>query len=84
MIKSFILLCALTWLTFGYAQVAKENLVEAHGFKVAEPQKEGPKGRSVAGGKFKKKSKSDREPSPKDDHDSEAHSDQVRYWQYQE
>jgi hypothetical protein len=84
MIKSIMLLCALSWVTFSHAYVAKENLAEAETFKVAAPEKDhAPQGRAVAGGKFKKKAtteKSAREPSPADDQESEK----VKYWQYQE
>jgi hypothetical protein len=79
MMKSLILLAALSWVTFSYARtpVAQENMKDVESFKVEKPEQE--RKREVAGGKFKKKEAPKEESMESDDSDSE-----VRYWQYSE
>ncbi len=80
MMKSLILLAALSWVTFSYATpVAQENMKDVESFKVEKSEQEVK--REVAGGKFKKKE------APKSDESTESDSDsdsEVRYWQYSE
>ncbi len=79
MMKSLILLAALSWVTFSYATpVAQENMKDVETFKVEKPEQEVK--REVAGGKFKKKEVEKTE-SPSEESESDS---EVRYWQYSE
>ncbi len=75
MMKSLILLAALSWVTFSYATpVAQENMKDVESFKVEKPVEE--RKREVAGIKKKQVEKTE---STESESDSE-----VRYWQYSE
>jgi hypothetical protein len=76
MMKSLILLAALSWVTFSYATpVAQENMKDVESFKVEKPEQDVK--REVAG--IKKKKEVEKSESPNEETDSE-----VRYWQYSE
>ncbi len=85
MIKNFILLGLLTWVSFSWAKhpVVSESLSDAESYKVEAPVEEQDAQRSVAGEKIKKKKtssvSSEGQGSPATDSDSD-----VRYWQYSE
>lgn len=76
MMKSLILLAALTWVTFSYATpVAQEDMKDVESFKVERPVEE--RKREVAG--IKKKKEVEKTTTEESETDSE-----VRYWQYSE
>ncbi len=87
MVKNFVLLGLLTWVSFSYAKhphhdVAKESLAEAETYKVEKAAPEQEAQRSVAGSKIKKNKAAKGDGAVVDlptDSDSE-----VRYWQYSE
>jgi hypothetical protein len=89
MVKNFVLLALLTWVSFSFAKnphhegmVAKENMAEAETYKVEKAAPEQEAQRSVAGSKIKKNKNAKGDGAVVDlpsDSDSE-----VRYWQYSE
>lgn len=78
MMKNFLLLGLLSWVSFSYAAhpIVQENIAESSKYKVEKPAEESEKARSIAGGKAKKK-------EMKEEHFSESDSE-VQYWQYSE
>ncbi len=89
MVKNFVLLGLLTWVSFSYAKhphhegfVARENMAEAETYKVEKAAPEQEAQRSVAGSKIKKNKDAKGDGAVANlpgDSDSE-----VRYWQYSE
>jgi hypothetical protein len=86
MVKNFILLGLLTWVSFSYAKhpVAQESQGDWEKYKVEKAVEEQDAQRSVAGEKIKKKKKvkvnvEESAETPIGDSDSD-----VRYWQYSE
>ena len=84
MVKNFILLSLLTWVSLTYAKhpVAQESMGDAENFKWESRPQEPELKRTVAGGKTKKKLKGQEE-LPKEQPASVPDSE-VRYWQYSE
>lgn len=89
MVKNFVLLGLLTWVSFSYAKhphhdvvMAKESIAEAETYKVEKAAPEQEAQRSVAGSKIKKNKGANTDGAVAElpsDSDSE-----VRYWQYSE
>ncbi len=87
MVKNFVLLGLLTWVSFSYAKqphhdvVAKESMAEAEIYKVEKAAPEQEAQRSVAGSKIKKNKHGDGDGAVELPSESDS---EVRYWQYSE
>ena len=85
MVKNFILLGLLTWVSFSFARkdnfVVHDSISEAESYKVEKAAPEQEAKRSVAGSKIKKKSKN--LPAEENKEANEIDSE-VRYWEYSE
>jgi hypothetical protein len=85
MLKNFILLGLLTWVSLTFARkddfIVHDSISEAESYKVEKAVPEQEAKRSVAGSKIKKKSKD--LPSDQIEKSSETDSE-VRYWEYSE
>jgi hypothetical protein len=86
MVKNFILLGILSWVSFSYAKdmdhsIVHDSMADAEAYKIEKPTPEQEATRAVAGGKIKKKQevKGDTPTRSEPSEDSE-----VRYWQYSE
>lgn len=85
MVKNFILLGLLTWMSFSFAKspVVHESIADSESYKVEKPVAEQEAERSVAGAKIKKKKKVQGDGAEKVESANEPDSE-VRYWQYSE
>ena len=81
MVKNFMLLLLLTWVSLSHAktEVMPETMNDSASYKVEKPVHEQEVKRDVAGGKIKKRSAPEKAEETNEESDSE-----VRYWQYQE
>jgi hypothetical protein len=89
MIKNFITLLVLTWVSLSYAAekkyfVVKDSMAEAENYKVEKPSPEQDAQRSLAGSKIKKKKANDGDEPQKMMKSTEESDSEVRYWQYSE
>jgi len=85
MSKLFLLFILSTWagVTLSKEMVAKENLDEAHLYKLDKGIKEAVNKRSLAGEKIKK-NKNKPNQDENDEFNSEDFDSEVRYWEYSE
>lgn len=86
MVKNFILLGLLTWVSFSYAKDSDRSIVHdsmegARAYKLEKAKPEQEATRAVAGGKIKKKNKVVTEEGLKEEEPTDS---EVRYWQYSE
>jgi hypothetical protein len=85
MFKNFVLLMVLTWVTLSHAKVVHENLADTENYMIekAAPEQDG--GRTLAGGKIKKKKKQKTElKSPAESLSPETmeQDPDLHYWKY--